>query len=60
MRNIEGSRVLFLEEVAGDLVTVVGGGLIPAARPLQEKKEKKKKGEKGGGKELNLIFRFRV
>lgn len=41
MRNIGGSIILFLEEIVGDLVTVVGGVLIPAARPLRKKTEKK-------------------
>lgn len=50
MRNIEGSGIILLDEIVGDLVTIVGGGLIPAARPLR-----KKNGEKGVKKKY---FRF--
>lgn len=50
MRNIEGSGIILLDEIVGDLVTIVGGGLIPAARPLR-----KKNGEKGVKKNISVF-----
>lgn len=54
MRSIGGSRFFFLAERFGDLVTGVGGAVIPAARALREKKMEKK------GKKTTTVVIFTV
>lgn len=49
-----------MEEIVGDLVTIVGGGLIPAARPLRQKMAKKGWGKKNKIQFSMLVFKVRA